>query len=95
MPSIREGRPNSVIEALACGTFVLASDIPGCREIFELLPHGKLLPAQNTAKWVDAIVNLQIKEINKKKFEALRRELTWEKSAEQYEKIYKSLISEQ
>lgn len=93
LPSLREGRPNVVAEALACGTFVIASDIPGCGELLSLLPHGKLLPPQNTEKWINAIVALRIKKIDRKKYEAFRKELTWEKSAEKYEAVYKKIIS--
>ncbi len=95
LPSLREGRPNSVAEALACGTFVIASDIPGCRELLELLPYGKLLPPQDKEKWINAIAALQTRKVDKEKYEAFRKELTWEKSAEKYEEIYKKVISGQ
>ena len=93
LPSLREGRPNVVAEALACGTFVIVSDIPGCRELLDLLPHGRLLPPQNNAEWISEIVKLQIKKRDRKKYEAFRKESTWENSAEKYKEIYKKVIS--
>ena len=33
LPSYREGLPKSLIEAAACGRPIIATDVPGCREI--------------------------------------------------------------
>jgi len=41
-PSLTEGSPNVVIEAMAAGCPVVASDIPACRELIEDGVHGRL-----------------------------------------------------
>jgi len=51
-PSVCEGCPNAVLEALATGVPVLAADIP---ELRELLPAAGLLPL-DTEAWSDAIL---------------------------------------
>ncbi len=51
-PSLWEGLPGAVLEACAAGTPVLASDLPGVREIAARLPQVRCLPldAEN-AQW--------------------------------------------
>lgn len=48
MPSLHEGMPEAVLEAVANGVPVLASDIPGHRAI---LPAGHLLPLGRKDPW--------------------------------------------
>jgi glycosyltransferase involved in cell wall biosynthesis len=52
MPSLHEGAPNSVLEALAAGVVVLASDIS---EHAEILPKSNLIPLDNPAEWTKRI----------------------------------------
>lgn len=57
MPSQHEGAPNAVLEALATGTPVLASDIPEHREI---LPPVCLLPLTDEKAWIKKIQEIAI-----------------------------------
>lgn len=52
MPSLYEGAPNAVLEALSNRIPVLASDIPAHREI---LPPESLLPVESAAAWSNKI----------------------------------------
>jgi alpha-1,6-mannosyltransferase len=54
MPSATEGLPNAVIEALACGARVVASDIPGIRP---LAGPGVCLVPDDPGRWVEALVS--------------------------------------
>ncbi len=58
MPSVHEGAPNAVLEALARNIPVLASDIPEHREI---LPEGSLIPLDDAALWIEQIQALLTK----------------------------------
>lgn len=55
MPSLHEGAPNAVLEALAGGVPVLASDLPEHREI---LPGELLLPAGDAAAWAERLARI-------------------------------------
>ncbi|NNF08208.1 MAG: glycosyltransferase [Candidatus Eisenbacteria bacterium] len=44
-PSYKEGFPNSVVEAMAKGKAIVASDLPGIREAMETDVHGVLVPS--------------------------------------------------
>jgi lipopolysaccharide/colanic/teichoic acid biosynthesis glycosyltransferase/glycosyltransferase involved in cell wall biosynthesis len=58
LPSYREGMPRSVIEAMASGKPVVATDIPGCRDEVVDGVTGFLVPSQNSTALCKAIVNL-------------------------------------
>jgi glycosyltransferase involved in cell wall biosynthesis len=58
LPSYREGMPRSVIEAMASGKPVVASDIPGCREEVVHGETGLLVPAKDSSKLGDALLTL-------------------------------------
>ncbi len=54
-PSLTEGSPNTVIEAMACGCPVVASDIPACRELIDNGVHGWLCPSADQRAYADAV----------------------------------------
>jgi glycosyltransferase involved in cell wall biosynthesis len=49
LPSYHEGFPKSLLEAAASGCAIVASDIPGCREIVAREATGWLVPVGNVA----------------------------------------------
>jgi teichuronic acid biosynthesis glycosyltransferase TuaC len=58
LPSSHEGWPNVLLEAMACGTPVVASDIPGIREIVQDPVAGRLLSERNPRALADAVTAL-------------------------------------
>jgi glycosyltransferase involved in cell wall biosynthesis len=58
LPTHREGLPRSVIEAMATGLPVVASDIPACRELIEPDRTGLLVPAGDSEALAAAIARL-------------------------------------
>jgi glycosyltransferase involved in cell wall biosynthesis len=53
-----EGVPKALIEAAACGRPIVATDVPGCREIVRPGESGLLIPARDTEALVEAIRRL-------------------------------------
>jgi len=58
LPSRREGLPLSLLEAAACGRAMIASDVPGCREIVIHQQTGLLFPADDASALADAMARL-------------------------------------
>ncbi len=58
LPSYREGLPKSLIEAAACALPLVATDVPGCREVVTHEVTGLLVPAKNAVALADAIERL-------------------------------------
>jgi glycosyltransferase involved in cell wall biosynthesis len=55
LPSYREGTPRVLIEAAAMGKPVIASDVPGCREVVTHGQNGLLVPPRDSAALADAL----------------------------------------
>jgi glycosyltransferase involved in cell wall biosynthesis len=56
--SYGEGVPRSLLEAAACGLPLIATDVPGCREIVRDDENGLLIPARDSAALTAAIRRL-------------------------------------
>ena len=58
LASYREGTPRSLLEAAACGLPLVATDVPGCREICRDGVNGILVPPRDAKAVAVAIVRL-------------------------------------
>lgn len=58
LPSYREGLPKSLIEAAACALPLIATDVPGCREVVTHEVTGLLVPLKNAEALAEAIERL-------------------------------------
>jgi len=97
LPSYREGLPKVLLEAASCGRPIIATDVPGCREITHNGENGVLVPPKNTESIVYAIKELID---NPKKREAMgengrklvNKEFSEEFVTNQTLKVYKELL---
>ena len=58
LPSRREGLPLSLMEAAACGRAMIASDVPGCREVVIHEETGLLFPLDDAPALAEAMARL-------------------------------------
>ncbi len=58
LPSKREGLPKSLLEAAACGRPLIATDVPGCREVARNELNALLIPMDDAEALANAIERL-------------------------------------
>jgi glycosyltransferase involved in cell wall biosynthesis len=93
VPSIVEASSISVLEAMAMRKPVVASDIPGIREITKEGKNCVLVPPKETENIAEAILNLiktdkKADELASKGYEEIKQNYTWEKKAKEIEQVY-------
>jgi len=59
LPSYREGLPKGLIEAAASGCALIATDVPGCREVVTHDVDGLLVPVRDGDALAKGIARLQ------------------------------------
>jgi glycosyltransferase involved in cell wall biosynthesis len=98
LPSYREGLPKALLEALAAGRPVVATDVPGCREVVIPDENGLLVPPRDPDALADAMARLiRDPELRRRYGEAGRRLAEREFSAKRVERetlrLYDALLS--
>lgn len=93
--SYYEGLSKSLIEAAACGRPLIASDIPGCREVIPDGKNGVLVPAGNAAALATTIKTLladrpKLKEMSKHSRRIAKDLFSVESVIEETVKVYNS-----
>jgi glycosyltransferase involved in cell wall biosynthesis len=81
LPSRREGLPLSLMEAAACGRSMIASDVPGCREIVVDEQTGMLIPVDNADALAAAMARLASAPELRARYAAAARHLVVERFA--------------
>ena len=75
LPSYREGTPRSLLEAAACGLPLVASDVPGCREVVRHGDNGLLVPARDAKALAAALLDLLMDSGRRRSMGARSREI--------------------
>lgn len=97
LPSLSEGLPTVLLEALFFGLPVIATDIPGIKDHFE--NYVSLIPPKDSDKLAEAIINLskkdkleQAKKLSKEFMSLIEINYSWTAITEKYERIYEDIL---
>lgn len=88
LPSYREGLPKALLEAASCGKPIVATDVPGCREIVRDGVNGFLVPPRDALALAEALQKLIVDKDLRKQMGAKGREIVLQEFSE------KKIISE-
>ncbi len=83
LPSIREGWPNVVVEALGCGVPVVASRVGGVPEILTSPDYGTMVSAQDIVSLGDALYSALGRVWDKEKVVEAVRKRSWDNVAQE------------
>lgn len=93
LPSYHEGCPKVLMEAAACGKPLIASDIPGCRQVVKNNYNGLLIKNKNTKSLYEAIKliiynDTALKKMSKNSIFKARKEFDINSVIEKHLEIY-------
>ena len=96
LPSYHKGLPKSLLEAAAFGRPMVATDVPGCREIMRDRAPGLLVPPRDAAALATALERLAGDAVLRRRIGAAVRDLVERKLsdavvADQTLALYRSL----
>ncbi len=90
LPTLREGLPVVILEALASGVSVVSTDVSGIPEVVN--KNNGILVDRNSNDIAEAIIKLMKKPISREKVVNSVKNLEKEKIMKRYEKFYEALI---
>lgn len=98
LPSDWEGLPNVVLEAMAHGLPVIATNVDGVPEIIEHGVTGWIVPPDDVAALTDALTNL-LADINGRRlvanraFDVVQQRFRWDTAVEAFDELLSGLIT--
>ncbi|MFB3926344.1 MAG: glycosyltransferase [Syntrophales bacterium] len=97
LPSFTEGVSLTLLEAMAAGVPVIASDVGGNSEVIEKGISGILIRLDNPAKWIEETVRLIRKkeermEISSSAVQSVKKRFGVEIMIAEYEKVYQEVL---
>lgn len=99
LPSYREGLPTVLLEACACARPVVASDVPGCREVVRPGENGFLVPARDAAALASAVRTLVEDRALRRSMglrgrEIVEREFSVDRVSDEMTTLFRGLLTE-
>ena len=96
-PSLVEGMSSTLLEAMGCGTCIIATNVGGNSEIIENNKTGILIEPNNSEKLLDKISNLLVKKEKRINLATEARKsvekYNWKRVGQLYLDVYESLLN--
>jgi len=98
LPSVSEGLPISILEAMAAGLPAIVTDVGGMPEVLSLSGAGKVVPVGKVDLLAQAITEFasrrrDLKELGQKARSCYLEHFLPERMAEEYLNLYRSYLS--
>jgi glycosyltransferase involved in cell wall biosynthesis len=98
LPSLKEGMPYALLEAMACGKPVIGSNIHGINDVISHGDNGILVPPRNPEALADAILTLMADRDLRRKLGHNARQLmvekySWAEISARIEGIYREAMA--
>ena len=99
LPSLSEGLPNAVLEAMACSNPVVATAVNGVVEVVADGETGFLVPPQNPSRMTEAVIKMlaspeKMKGMGRKGRERVADHFSVEQQISKFEELYYSLYAQ-
>ncbi|MDB6137168.1 MAG: glycosyltransferase family 4 protein [Verrucomicrobiaceae bacterium] len=92
MSSLNEGLPNVVIEAMASGLPVVATDVGGIHEVIDAPWKGILVPSGDESALAHALHEMLLTPPDRARIAAYGQSLSWQRTAQRYDDLLKAAI---
>ncbi|MFK7779217.1 MAG: glycosyltransferase [Gimesia sp.] len=99
LPSLWEGMPNVVLEAMAAGLPVISTVVDGVSELIQNGNQGTLVACDSPVEIQQALLDLstrpeEFQQMAVNAQNTVKKEFTWDSIAQKYEQIYENLLSD-
>lgn len=92
LPSLREGWPNVLMEAMACGVPSVASRVGGAPEILDGADLGCLVESGSAAAFADGVRAALARDWDRSGIAGRARDRSWERTAEKVEALLRAAV---
>lgn len=92
LASSNEGMPNVMLESLACGTRVIATEVGGISEVITSPVAGSIMASRSAAEIVNSAQALAKSEITRNRTRVFAQDLGWEPTVRRQLSLYENIL---